>query len=100
MESPLLPRTASLTGGTVVLAPCEQVRQRSTRLRMATSGCRVRGFTVLRSLWHRHPDFQLESTDAVFETFRAIQPILRDDYFVETSEDDDTKSTSRIRCPA
>lgn len=46
--------------------------------------------SVLRSLWHRHPElFNLESTDAVFETFRAIQPILRDDYFVETSEDDD-----------
>lgn len=46
--------------------------------------------SVLRSLWYRHPElFNLESTDAVFETFRAIQPILRDDYFVETSEDDD-----------
>ena len=45
--------------------------------------------SVLRSLIRNHQElFCFDGTDAVFETFRSLHPILREDYYLETDEDD------------
>jgi ATP-dependent protease HslVU (ClpYQ) peptidase subunit len=45
--------------------------------------------SVLRSLFASKPDlFDFGSADQVFETLRRIHPLLREEYFLLTSEDD------------
>lgn len=44
---------------------------------------------VVRSLLKRHPDvFDFTSADALFESLRTLQPILRDEYYLLAAEDD------------
>jgi ATP-dependent protease HslVU (ClpYQ) peptidase subunit len=44
--------------------------------------------SVLRSLANSQPDmFNFQSADAVFETLRAIYPLLRDEYYLLAKED-------------
>lgn len=45
---------------------------------------------MLKSAFKAHPDLvDLSGTAAIYETFRALHPILKDDYYVETGENDD-----------
>lgn len=47
---------------------------------------------VVRSLAKHHADkIDFSSVDAIFESLRALQPTLADDYFIRTDEDDETQ---------
>lgn len=45
---------------------------------------------VLKSLVRNHAqEFDLSSVDSIFETFRKLQKVLVEDYYVKTEEDDE-----------
>ncbi len=44
---------------------------------------------VLESLLKRHPEFKFHGREEIYESFRKIHPLLKDEAFLNTKEDDD-----------
>jgi len=81
------------TMGSCVVPPANLTRvakiMRIGRSFVASSGTAVHGL-VLESLARRHKDsFQLDSAEQVFETFRALHPVMVEEYYLMTEVDDD-----------
>ena len=46
--------------------------------------------SVIKSIAKKYPDkICFDSVDDIFETFRSLHDILKDEYYIETKEDDD-----------
>ena len=44
---------------------------------------------VLENLLERHPDLELHGRAAIYETFRKLHPVLKDEMFLNPKEEDD-----------
>jgi ATP-dependent protease HslVU (ClpYQ) peptidase subunit len=44
---------------------------------------------VLENLLERHPDLELHGRAAIYETFRKLHPVLKDEAFLNPKEEDD-----------
>ena len=54
---------------------------------------------VLENILERHPDLELHGRAAIYETFRKLHPLLKDEHFLNPKEeDDDPYESSQMTC--